>query len=404
MKESWGGINQYKKERPKEGLEIPDAKNGEELLVEEIEEEIGFLKDKLDPEDYKKLLEQRVEEFKESNVIHADFKEEIEENREARKMLSKFRQVLKEKVLELRLAKIDTTTNLKIRSYFFSETIPKELAKILGPEIKDFDDEQWFKFLMDENKGLEKIELSAVEADVSYLNVANRDGHTSGDNLLEKIGELATQDRKTKKNAHRYGGDEFAYLFGDSGEAEFKMKTLQKSFSEAVSVSNLAKYGLKPNLDFGKASFSEALSVFRDLVKNKEGGERIRKDKVFKEFNTIWLMLADKRASINKAKTRIPLLMEKYQKGFDLEGKIINQEAAEHYDFLTGYLGKGAYEISKIKIAELIEESGNDEVKGDKLVWQYIQEIEQGKLSESQEYLALRDKVVALKVGIIDKM
>jgi hypothetical protein len=96
--------------------------------------------------------------------------------------------------------------------------------------------------------------------------------------------------------------------------------------------------------------------------------------------------------------------MEKYQKGFDLEGKIINQEAAEHYDFLTGYLGKGAYEISKIKIAELIEESGNDEVKGDKLVWQYIQEIEQGKLSESQEYLALRDKVVALKVGIIDKM
>ena len=404
MKESWGGINQYKKEEPKKLVEIPDAKNEDELLIEEIEEEIGFLKDKLDPEDYKKLLEQRVEEFKESNVIHADFKEEIEENREARKMLSKFRQVLKEKVLELRLAKIDTTTNLKIRSYFFSETIPKELAKILGPEIKDFDDEQWFKFLMDENKGLEKIELSAVEADVSYLNVANRDGHTSGDNLLEKIGELVAEDRKTKKNAHRYGGDEFAYLFGDSGEAEFKMKTLQKNFSEAVDISNLAKYGLKPNLDFGKASFSEALSVFRDLAKNEKGGEWIQKDKVFKEFNTIWLMLADKRASINKAKTRIPLLMEKYQKGFNLEGVVIDQEAAKHYDFLMGYLGKGAYEISKTKIAELIKQSGNDGAERDELVWQYIQEIEQGKLSESQEYLALRDKAVASKVGIIDKM
>ena len=363
-----------------------------------IEKDFDWLKAKLSLEDYEKLINQRMVEFKDGAEDLEFANSSLEE---ADGITREFEELLGNKIEELRLAKIDTTTDLKIRSYFFSEAIPQELSKVLGREVKDISNGEWLELLMDETNDLEKIHLTVVMTDLSYLSVANRDGHASGDALLGKLGEIAAEDQKTKKHGHRYGGDEFSFLFNNPQEAEEKMKKLQESFSKAGEVSNLANYGLEPNLDVGQASFSEAVMLFRALLKTEEGKAHIEKDKVFKEFNTVWMMLADKRSLINKAQKRIPLLAERYQEGFDLKGEVIDQEAEEHYNFLVKYLGKGAYEISKKKIAEIIKESGGDGARQEKLVWDYIKGIEKGKLSDEREYSALRDRAIAMVTKMV---
>ncbi|GEM_PF-2670874 len=405
FEKSTGFKEQYSgKEKLKEGVEVPNYKKKEDLIIREsVEKNIVFLKRILDKEEYEKLIAIRVEEAKEKLKELEEKSKELEDVTED---LEYANYLAEDKIEENREAKFDKMTNLKIRSYFFTETIPRELSKALGTDVERFTNEDWLELLQDEANDWNGIDLSVVLADVSYLNLANRDGHASGDNLIKKIGKFIIQDQEMKKNTHRYaGGDEFVSIFRESGEAEFKMKHLQENFSKAEGVSNLANYDLKPNLDFGKASFFEAVEIFRVLLKTDIGRERIEKDNVFKEFNTIWSMLADKRAGINKAKTRIPLLMERYEKGFNLDsGEVINQEAADHYNFLTGYLIKGANEISKGKIAELIKASGGDENKRDELIWDFIQESEREKLSDSQEYSVLKDRVIAQKAGIIDEI
>ncbi len=221
-----------------------------------------------------------------------------------------------------------------------------------------------------------------------------------GDKLLEKLGEIIKRNKETKKDGHRYGGDEFTFLFKNPEEANSKMEILQEDFSNLEGV---LQYGLKPNLDVGLASFGEAVKIVRNLLKTNEGKERIEKGKVFKEFNTVWLMLADKRAFLEKAQKRIPFLMEKYQEGYDLKGKIINEEAVAYYDFLVKYLGKGACEITKEKISELIKNSNNDIYKRDELVWEYIKEVEKEKINKETEYSILRDLEIAYATKIIEK-
>jgi hypothetical protein len=116
-------------------------------------------------------------------------------------------------------------------------------------------------------------------------------------------------------------------------------------------------------------------------------------------------MIADKRSLINKALKRIPLLMDRYQNGFDSEGEIIDPEAVKDYDRLIKYLGKGGYEISKIEIVELIKNSEKDEHKTGELVYKYVMGIERERLStDNPEYESLRDWVVAEKVGIVEEL
>ena len=292
---------------------------------------------------------------------------------------------------------------MKNRPYFFLETIPKELSKVLGREVKNISDKEWLELLSKEGDELEKVHLTMAMADLSYLSLANREGHHSGDNLLKNLGETVSGDNETKKNAHRYGGDEFSFLFKNPDEALEKTEALREDFSSLKEISSLEKYGLKPNLDIGTAAFSEAVMLFRKLLELKESKEHIEKDKVFKEFNTIWTMLADKRSFINKAKQRILLLTEKYQAGHDLEGEIINEEKAKEYDFLMKYLGKGAFEIEKKEIAELIKEAGDNSQKMENLIWDYIKDKEAKKLSGEREYEALRDQAIAIMTGIIDE-
>jgi len=269
--------------------------------------------------------------------------------------------------------------------------------------VKDISDEEWLKILSQEGDKLEKVHLTMAMVDLSYLSLANREGHHSGDNLLKNLGETVSEDYETKKNAHRFGGDEFSFLFKNPEEALEKTDALKKEFSSLKEISSLEKYGLKPNLDIGTATFSEAVMLFRKLLELEEGKEHIEKDKIFKEFNAIWTMLADKRSFINKAQQRILLLTEKYQAGYDLKGEIINEEKAKEYDFLMKYLGKGALEIVKKEVAKLIKESDKDSQKMETLIWDYIKNKEIKKLSSEREYEALRDQAIAIMTGIIDE-
>ena len=387
-----------------EKLKIEKQKNSlqQENSIEKdlIKEEYAWLRELLKGEDYKKFVKQKLEESEMDNENLEFANSSLED---ADQITKDFENLLNQKIKELKLAKIDTTTKLKNRPYFFLETIPKELSKVLGREVKNISDKEWLELLSKEGDELEKVHLTMAMADLSYLSLANREGHHSGDNLLKNLGETVSGDNETKKNAHRYGGDEFSFLFKNPDEALEKTEALREDFSSLKEISSLEKYGLKPNLDIGTAAFSEAVMLFRKLLELKESKEHIEKDKVFKEFNTIWTMLADKRSFINKAKQRILLLTEKYQAGHDLEGEIINEEKAKEYDFLMKYLGKGAFEIEKKEIAELIKEAGDNSQKMENLIWDYIKDKEAKKLSGEREYEALRDQAIAIMTGIIDE-
>ncbi len=391
-------------EKPKE----EELKKENQSLKELAEKELGWLKEKLSEEDYQKAIQQKVAdlELDDENLEFANqnLEENLEKNKKVKELFLKTRELLKDKILELRSAKIDSMTNLKTRKYFFSEAIPKELSKILGENIKDISDQEWLEILKDDQKAeeLEKIDLTIAMIDLSYLSLANRDGHTSGDALLSELGKTVAEDKEVKKHGHRYGGDEFTFLFKDIKEAKEKMEDLEKSFSNLSEVSNLANYGLKPNLDVGTARFFEGVKVFRKLFKNETARDFFEKNKAFNELNNIWLMLADKRAFLIKAQKRIPLLMKRYQEGYRLDGTVKDQEKAKHYDLLVKYLGKGAYEIDKSQIAELIEKSGGDVYSRDELVWEFIKEVEKKKLRDDGEYDSLRDVAIAEEAGIIE--
>lgn len=394
---------------PVEKSKEEEPKKENQSLKELAEKELGWLKEKLSEDDYQKAIEQKVAdlELDDENLEFANqnLEENLEKNKKAKELFSKTKALLKDKILELRSAKIDVMTNLKTRKYFFSEAIPKELSKILGENVKNISDQEWLEILKDDQKSeeLEKIDLTIAMIDLSYLSLANRDGHASGDALLSELGKTVAEDKDVKKYGHRYGGDEFTFLFKDIEEARDKMEKLENSFSNLSEVSNLANYGLKPNLDVGTASFFEGVKVFRSLLKNETARDFFEKNKAFNELNNIWLMLADKRSFLIKAQKRIPFLMKRYQEGYDLDGTVKNQEKARHYDLLVKYLGKGAYEIEKSQIAELIKKSDGDVYKRDELVWEFIKEVEKKKLPKDEEYDSLRDIAIAKEVGVIEK-
>ncbi len=137
----------------------------------------GWLKKKLDSEDYENYLNQRVAEFKEEAEDLEFANSSLEEADQITKELER---ILEQKIDDLKLAKIDGLTGLKIRSYFFSEAIPKELSKIFKSDVKEISSESWLTLLKDEKNDLEKIELTIAMSDLSYLSIANRDGHAAG--------------------------------------------------------------------------------------------------------------------------------------------------------------------------------------------------------------------------------
>jgi len=395
-------------EYPKKGVEIEKKtpETQEKSLRDLAETDFGWLKTKLDPEDYKKLIDQRVADLvmEDENIEFANtaLEENIEENKKAKSLIGEIEKSLEQKIEELKFAKIDGTTGMKLRGYLFSEAIPAELKEASGLEAGEISDQQWLELLESDDEVLRKIPLTISMIDLSYLNLANRDGHIYGDNLLEALGELVERDEEVDRHGHRMGGDEFAFVFQDKKTAGVKMDKLREEFSGLSELVNLAEYGLRPNIDVGEASFGEAVKVFQELLRSKTGRERIENDKVFKEFNTVWLMIADKKSLLNKAQTRIPILMDHYQLGYNTNGEVIDQEYAEKYDLLIKYLGKGAYEIGKRDLAGLIEASGGDVRERDRLVTEYIHNKERRKLAvDNPEYDVLRDWVIAENMGIV---
>jgi len=92
-----------------------------------IEEDYGWLRELLKEEDYKKFIKQKLEESETDNENLEFANSSLED---ADQTTKEFENLLNQKIIELKLAKIDTITDLKIRSYFFPKQYPKNFPNL----------------------------------------------------------------------------------------------------------------------------------------------------------------------------------------------------------------------------------------------------------------------------------
>lgn len=378
------------------------------LLKEEFDKKYGSLKDS-NPELYAQLWQDKLEvigkireldgeirelneELEWSNSEHEDTladKKELE--KEFDREICEANEIAEGFVADLEKAKVDPTTKLKMRRYFF-DALKKDLSGLLGKEKEEISDKDWLAFFCEEEKDFRDVNMTVMMSDVSFLSLANKDGHYSGDSLLRKIGEIVD---KENIDGYRYGGDEITSIFKlDYQWVQEKVKKLQEEINNSKNVSNLDLYKLKPHLDVGLASLDEAVTVFRTIAKDEEfGQEYLNKDtvSVLDEFEDVWVAIADKKAFIAKGHTRIALLVDRFKKDEDNYKKIID------------YLRKGGYEISDGQVEDFAKKSGGDKKKLVNYISNFVLDKEQRMLKNKKGYEKTRDMAIAKHVGILNE-
>jgi GGDEF domain-containing protein len=212
----------------------------------------------------------------------------------------------------------------------------------LGPE--KLTDDEWLEILKntDNQTALTKDKKYVLMGDVSYLSFANKAGHSAGDDLLKFI---SAQIKNQGVRGFRHGGDEItAFLEKSPEEIKHDLEKISANIQQDPKIEIFQKYNLKPNVDFGLANINEALTIFNQLTEIPDCPKIIASLDTLKQFENIWIEIADKRSAINKGQVRISELMDWYDNNREIFNVLIN------------YLRKGGYDISNTEIENLLFE------------------------------------------------
>lgn len=305
-------------------------------LIEDFDELHPELKEALanSPEIYENIREEFINMQLEMARSEAVFDQEMEE----------FNTEMERAVQEKREAKIDSVTKLEQRPGLY-RTMNQSLQKVFSPEV--LNDREAFLAAVEEGDFTAE-DLYIAFGDVSFLSLANKAGHDQGDKLLAA---MAAEIKNQGEKSVRYGGDELATFYNDNEDkVRESLQHIQNQVENLENVANLKQYGLKSNIDFGVARFSEAVAVFKELMrelrKNSSGEKIFEALDVVNEIQDIWVKIADQRAALAKGKKRIPLLLE------------IKKNYPKVYKEVIGSLKKGAYDATErdLKSLEKLDE------------------------------------------------
>ncbi|MCK4553792.1 diguanylate cyclase [Candidatus Parcubacteria bacterium] len=337
----------------------PDNPDKYEIMTgemeKEFEEECGDLKEKMNPDVYDELKRRVLQEKIKSC-------EQLEESNE----------ITEDKAEELFKSLIDSTTGLKRREELFKD-MDKKFEKLFGIEsIKNLDNGKLLE-VFDKHKAddFKSKHLNVMMGDMSYLSLANKEGHRTGDELLGRTGKVILEELH---KASRHGGDEFTALIelGEQ-EAKDKVKKLELKIKKIKSIPILEKHKLEPNLDIGMAHFSEGYEAFKavtEKIESKEGREKLLKLNFLKELQNIWLEIADKRSFIKKGIRRIVLLID------------FKKDKLKHnYSDIIDFLRKGGYNIKDGELEKLTEEIQAVANK-DERIFAFIKKNEEAAIKE----------------------
>ena len=121
----------------------------------------------------------------------------------------------------------------------------------------------------------------------------------------------------------RYGGDEFTAIMYENETS--KVSTMTETFTKEIHKTEFpyfAQFGIDPHLslDIGTARFDEGVRAFTDLLQSIQAYNEqcadttehitIPPGKRMRAFLDLWMNIADERAIIQKAETRIEKLQE----------------------------------------------------------------------------------------------
>lgn len=355
------------------------------------------------------LLEIQNKELKE-DLQHADevlneaqemYESEVEDNWQNQEW---FHAELEKEIEKWKKASIDPVTELKRREGLYLEMIEeietwlKDMKKI-DPKVsmKDMDEKAFIGII----EGLSEEELAKIDSkgksnvmmgDLSFLSLANEDGHKAGDELLKDVGKIVSS---VILKAYRHGGDEFTALLEQEKIKAGIVERTQEKIKGSRGVGIMKLFKLEPNMDIGVAKFSEAVKVFQSLMKDQRGRNYIPNNKQpQKELQDVWLDIADKRAFIDKAVVRIKLLC------------VLRKECPDDYQNVISYLRKGGYNIADEKVDEInkeaeagfkktmndsekeLSEDEKNKIKVDfieKLTYKYIKEKEESALAKAKK-------------------
>jgi len=328
-----------------------------EWLWDAHDKEFNYLKDALGEEDYNKHKEDWV-------------KNELENCQDTEDL----NEVLENRTEELRQAYIDSVTGLERRERLFMK-MDKKLEIIFGFTEKNSDTDKLNK-IIDDNRDFKDSNLSVMAGDISFLSLVNVEGHRTGDKLLKNYGDLLL---KSAIKGYRHGGDEVTAMFDiPEKEAEAEIEEIKNKVKELKNIKILRDHGLEPNLDTGTAHLREAIKVFGELAKDQGAKEALLKKNPVKEFENIWLEIADKRSQINKGRTRINLLLDR-----------LNDKKS--YQKLVGFLRKGGYNITDEEIFDLADKAEN---KKEEEINNFINKKEEEIIQGKEGYDKLRAKTI----------
>ncbi|MFO7806879.1 MAG: diguanylate cyclase [Candidatus Moraniibacteriota bacterium] len=318
------------------------------FLEEEFEQTFGYLKDKMN----------------ESEFLNFKNKWINNETEEACK-LEDFNAMHEETLGKMKKERVDLITRLEKEKAFFSK-LNQKAGEYLGISTET-SAEGWVEKFLEKSEDLKSQDLNVMAADVSYLNIVNSISHNEGDKMLSKLG---TSFLNHHEQIFRLHGDEFAGIFETTKEeAEKKMKEIEEDFRQQKIDELRGKYDLEPEVDWAVVSFNEAVEVFKRVLRESEVKKMvIQRGRLIKTFVNAWHEIADIKALNEKARKRIPLLVEKYEERPDL-----------HQDFVC-FLYKGAYNITQQKVAEF-EQTKSREGEGE-------------MMKEVESFIADREKEV----------
>lgn len=281
--------------------------------------------------------------------------------------MEEFNNEMERAVKEKREAQIDSVTKLEQRPGLY-KAMNQSLQKVFSPEV--LNDREAFLRALDESD-FTKEDLYVAFGDVSFLSLANKAGHDQGDKLLAA---MAAEVKNQGEKAFRYGGDELAIFYKDNEDSVHEsVSHIQKQVGKLENVANLKSYGLKSNIDFGVAKFSEATEIFKELIRGlrkTDSGQKIFESlDLVNELLDIWVKLGDQRAAIQKGKKRIPELVD------------MKKNNPKIYREVIGSLKKGAYDATE---KDLLGLSRLDAEKQELETKEFIR-IKEEKISRSKE-------------------
>lgn len=246
---------------------------------------------------------------------------------------------------ELLCERTDSLTGLLRRDLFY-KGLGKDFTEIFSRFTEDVEDLSFEQFtaILQELAQDEHLEAPTVMmADVSFLSLANQASHEGGDNLLRAVGASFRDNGcpeieglpveaylKMSFVAFRHGGDEITGIIRGNEYQQFREKsqaieatvqnTLNPELIEKLGLTSeqldtyggvLERYGVKPDIDLGLASFNEAANGFAQYCLELQAeGESLPADKYQREFLNFWLAIADQRTNISKGVKRVELLMD----------------------------------------------------------------------------------------------